>query len=381
MAWRYISFYRSRTVLLVAALSLTLFLPLVAQWMTHQFSQHAVSRASQTPLIVGAKGSRFGLAIHGLYFRGEAPQSITQSQVTAIEETQLAKTIPILSKFRARGFPIVGTTRDYLHLRELEIGQGESWSRLGDCVLGARVAEELGLGIGERLLSEPENLFDLSGPAPLNMRITGILRISGTADDEAVFCDVQTTWIIQGIGHGHNLKAPLLVDSDDHVHEANRGALAQYNEVTDENIKSFHFHGRRSLYPLTAIIAIPDSEKSEAILIGKYLSPDETHQIIRPIEVVGELMEVMSRVKKLFDYGILLVGFATLLLVTLVMLLSIRLRAREMRTLTLLGCSRFMTMRVIATELTIVLGASVLIAWSFALITVRWSDYILTRLL
>ena len=90
---------------------------------------------------------------------------------------------------RARGFPIVGTTLDYFAFRQLQIRHGTTLIRLGDCVLGAGVARKLGLEPGDRLLSDPENVFDIAGAYPLNMRVVGVLDDSHAPDDNAVFVD------------------------------------------------------------------------------------------------------------------------------------------------------------------------------------------------
>ena len=47
-------------------------------------------------------------------------------------------------------------------------------------------------------------MYDLSAEYPLKMRVTGILAPTGTPDDLAVFTDVKTAWVIDGIGHGHD---------------------------------------------------------------------------------------------------------------------------------------------------------------------------------
>ena len=386
LAWRYIAYYRARTAILVAAITLTIFLPLATRWTIERFEHRALARASSTPLVVGVKSSRFGLAMHALYFRGESPQPLPQAQLKRIEETKLAATIPLLIRFRAQRFAIVGTTDAYFNFRGLSVDRGERLRRLGDCLLGATVASRLGLAPGDRLLSEPENMFDLSGPSPLNMRVIGILHPTGSPDDEIVLCDLKTTWIMQGIGHGHSVKSIPTETTDtnaepnSHGHNASRENLAQYAEVTDDNLRTFHFHGQTDTFPLTAIIAIPDSEKSEAILIGKYLSPDEPYQIIRPVEVVDELMHLISQVRRLFDWIALLLAVATILLVGLVVMLSIRLRGGEMRTMTLLGCSRVTIASIVLTELSIVIAISLILAVILAIAASYGSDVLVARL-
>lgn len=53
---------------------------------------------------------------------------------------------------------------------------------------------------------------------------------------------------------------------------------------------------------------------------------------------------------------------STSLLIGLVLMLSIRLRAREIRTLTLLGCSRLAIVKLVFTELTLVITVSFALA-------------------
>jgi len=128
----------------------------------------------------------------------------------------------------------------------MTVAQGSLMGRLGDCVLGAGVAKRLGLGPGDRLVSTPEQLFDLAGVYPLRMRITGVLRAMGTADDQAVFCDVKTTWVIEGIGHGHDeakRQAAAAVLENDGKNVALDSSIYEFQEITPENIGSFHFHG------------------------------------------------------------------------------------------------------------------------------------------
>ena len=55
-------------------------------------------------------------------------------------------------------------------------------------------------------------------------------------------------------------------------------SVVQYNEITAENIDSFHFHGDRSDYPVTAVIAIPPDRKSSSLLQGRYQSDDPAYR-------------------------------------------------------------------------------------------------------
>lgn len=379
LAWRYIGFYRSRTAILIAAISLTLFLPLATRWIIAGFEAQAFARARSTPLVVGGKGSRFAIALHALYFRGESPPAIKYAEVERIDAFGLAQTIPLHARFSAQGFTVVGTTPAYFKERKLVLAAGDPLERLGDCVIGCKVAQQLHLKAGDKLLSESENMFDLSGVAPLKMRVRGILAQSGTADDDVIFCDLKTSWIMEGIGHGHATKSSE--EGQDHAHQASKQLLQPQQEVTDENVTTFHFHGRRSDFPITAIIAIPDSERAATLMQGKYLAPDQIHQIIRPVDVVTELMEVISRIRQLADIGMLCLMVATALLLLLVLLLSLRLRQREMRTMFLLGSSRTTIAHVVLTELALVVSISYFFALLAAYLVSLFAEMVVVRLI
>jgi putative ABC transport system permease protein len=270
-------------------------------------------------------------------------------------------------RFKARGAPIVGTSLDYFDLRGLQVAQGRKFALLGEAVIGAAVATELGLEPGDDLLSSPETLFDLAGVYPLKMRIVGVLAPSNSADDLAVFVEVKTAWVVQGLVHGHQDLAEvtdptLVMDRSDGKVTAT-AKVAQYTQITPENIDSFHFHGDPADYPITAVIALPYDRKAGAILRGRYVAAGAdsdvlSGQITVPSDVVAELLANIFRIKSVLDAVILVVGLATALALVLVFALSLRLRQREIQTMFKLGCSRMMTARLLGAEILIILVAS-----------------------
>jgi len=376
IAWRYLSFNKARTLTLVTCVTLIAFLPLALELLLNESERQLVSRAEATPLLVGAKGSALDLVMNSLYFGDTVPELISMAAVDRVAGSDLALPIPLYVRFKARGFPIVGTTLDYFDFRGLELAAGRQLTVLGECVLGARVARELELGPGDSLLSSPETVFDLAGIYPLKMRVAGVLAESHGPDDLAVFVDVKTAWVIQGLVHGHadlqNVTDPTLVMQRSDGNVTATAKLLQFTEITPENIDSFHFHGDPAGYPITGVIALPNDEKAGAILRGRYIGSDpanENQQIEVPGKVVGELLDTIFRIKSILDAVILVVGIATLLALALVFALSLRLRQREVQTIFKLGCSRATIARLMAAEIAIILLMSgVLTALLLALV-------------
>ena len=243
-------------------------------------------------------------------------------------------------------------------------------------MLGAAVAERLGLGPGDALVSSPENLFDLAGVYPLKMNVVGVLKKSHTSDDLAVFVDLKTAWIIEGLGHGHqdlvkSQDPSVILERTERDVTAN-AKLPIYTEISARNLDSFHFHGDRSKYRLTAIIAVPNDTKSGTILRGRYISNEAANQIIKPADVIDGLLQNIFRIKNVIDAAIFLVGFATILAIILVFTLSLRLRQREIQTIFKLGCSRMTIARLMAGEIFIIIVSSALLC---ALLTVVVNHY------
>ena len=358
IAWRYINFNKVKTATLVACITLISFLPLSLQLLLDESERQLMSRAVSTPLVVGAKGSALDLVMNTLYFDDEVPELMTMEASERVMDTDLALPIPLYARFQARGNPIVGTTLDYFDFRRLTIVQGRQLSVLGDCVLGSKVAAELGLKPGDSLVSSPETLFDLAGVYPLKMKVVGILEKSHTSDDLAVFVDLKTAWVIQGLGHGHEdvtkLQDPTLVLKRTEKNVAATAKLYQHTEITNDNIDSFHFHGDLGQYPITAVIALPHDNKSGTILRGRYLAREETQQIVTPEDVIDGLLQNIFRIKNVLDAVISVVALATVLSVILVFALSLRLRQREIQTIFKLGCRRATIARLLSAEIFII---------------------------
>ena len=347
LAWKYIWYNKLKTTVLIACIFLTAFLPIAIELLLNQFESQIVARANATPLVVGPAGSRFDLTLRSLYFRlgsleNQALPTIPFSEVADIEGTGWADAIPVYSKFTTKGHPIVGTNLEYFKFRGLNVAAGDSLIQIGDCVVGAQLARELDLQQGDNLLTDIESVISIA-TYPLKMHVRGILSANNSPDDMAVFVDLKTAWIIDGIGHGHQNveEVPddrLLSKKDDQIVAS--AAVLPFTEITSANIDSFHFHGDNSDFPLTSIIAVPPDQKSKTILMGRYRNSKNGEQLVVPGSVIQELMNLVFKVKRFFDANAILIAISTILLLLLIVVLSLKLREREMATMFKIGASR-----------------------------------------
>jgi putative ABC transport system permease protein len=365
LAWKYILFHKAKSLILIACIFLTMILPIAIAILLGSFNEQIVARADETPVVLGAEGSSLDLALHTLYFRNQPASLIMHQVADDINKDSLAQAIPIHSLYTAQDFPVVGTSLEYFSFRRLQLEEGNQLALLGDCVLGEKVSRELGLRSGDQLLTDSENVLGLAADYPLMMNVVGVLKASGTADDSAVFVDVKTAWVIQGFGHGHQdltdetEKDKLLSKEGEPIVASS--AVVPYTRITDKNLRSFHFHGKESEFPVSAVIVVPVDEKGDTILEGRFQSDESKAQFVRPASAIRQLMSLVFRVKKFFDANAILVAISTLMLLALVVLLSLRLRKREMDTMFRLGCSRDTIVSIQLAEMGIIFFVALLL--------------------
>lgn len=366
LAWRHVQHHVGQTTILVVCLVVSMSLPALVQVVTARYETDLTARADATPHVVGTRGSRFDLTLAALYFRPTDVDPVPYGAVDELAARREGVVIPLHQRFTARGFPVVATSPEYYELRGLRPTVGTVPLIVGDALLGADAADELGLAVGDALFSDPAEVYDISKPSAIKLRVCGLLPRVGTPDDAAVFTDVGTAWLLEGLAHGHEdvaegeIDESLVLKRSDEVVMVS-GALIEANEMTDDVLASVHSHGDPATFPLTALIVVPDSAKSGTLMTSRVNAEGEL-QMVAPRDVIDDLMAVVFRIKALLDTFAVVLAVATGLLIVLVMLLTTRLRAREMATLHRMGCGRSIVAKLYAGELLAVLAIAAAIS-------------------
>jgi putative ABC transport system permease protein len=372
------------TILMVLALTVTFYFPLLSNALSRVLYRQMMLRAEETPLIVVAKGSRFLSVLNTIYLQSETLDPLPMRVFHDLQRNRNLMAIPIYNVFTAKvqfdntfqSVPIVATNHDYLHFRGLRPREGAFFFFPGEVVIGHKLARQAGLRVGDTFLSEVSNLINLNAVYPLSLKVTGILQKTGTEDDGMIFSDLKSGWIMAGHFHGHGSPAELGADyilSEDANVTVMRRNVITYTEVTEENLRSFHFHGNPDDLPLTAIIVIPNDERTAVITAGR-INAQGQFSAYRPDIVMEEFFGIVFAINKIFNTYFLLVMSAVACFITIIILLSVRLRRDEFCTIKTLGGSRFVVYKLLMCEYGILLVSSLLVA---ALLT--WQTLVLLR--
>ncbi|MEM9399762.1 MAG: ABC transporter permease [Verrucomicrobiota bacterium] len=373
LAWCYLRYHWVKTLALILATTVIVFLPLGLREIIQKSAETLQSRAETSPLLLGAKGSPLELVMNSLYFQSHVQETLPYRYVEDARKTELGWPIPLHVKFKSGAHAIVGTSLDYFSFREMQLRSGRLMAMLGECVLGSEAAKKLKVlpdSENDSVISTPDNVFDLAASYPLKMKVVGILQETGSMDDEAVFVDIKTAWVIEGLAHGHEDLQSKAEEEAILRHDGNKiianASVKEYREITPANLATFHFHGDVKDFPMTGMLVVPDNKKAKALLLGRYENNDGHLQILEPLSVIDDLLETVFAIERYVMSGMALVAFSALCIAGLVFVLSIQLRKKEIATLHKLGVAQGKIITMLGLEIIMTLASGVLLAWLIA---------------
>jgi putative ABC transport system permease protein len=174
-------------------------------------------------LVVGAKGSPLQLILSSIYQIDAPTGNIPLESIDLLRNDPAVKSaIPIALGDNFRGFRIVGTEPAYLNLYGANLAQGRIFGNKLETVIGATVARDLGMGLGQRFVGshglEADSAAGQHDHAPFTN--VGILAPTGTVIDRLILTPVESVWDAHGIEHDHGTGEAHEHDHGAHDHGA-----------------------------------------------------------------------------------------------------------------------------------------------------------------
>lgn len=371
LAFAYLKYHRIRTLILILTLVSLFYLPLALSLISTLSEKSLSSRAEDSPVVIGSRGSDLDLVMNALYFQASAQREIPYKTLKMINELKLGVPVPYYLKNTARAIPVVGTSPAYFTQRKLRLDEGFMISGLGDCVLGRKAADALGLKIGDSLITDPENPYHLAGSYPLELKVSGILATSSSWDDKVLFTDIKTAWIARGLGHGHDDLAskPFTILKEENGNVVGNASVKMYNSIDPESRGNFHFHGTVDEYPLSGILFFPDNVRSEALLLST-LADNSLFQAVESDKVIKKLLHTLFRIRIILNWVLAITITVTIAAVLFILTLTVRLRKKESQTLYRMGGSGSLILKLTAVETVVLSLFSMLV--SFLLLGGTW---------
>lgn len=195
LSWKYLTFRPFSTGLNLLLLALGLAIITVLLLMQDQLEKKMNRDAEGIDLVVGAKGSPLQLILSSVYHIDFPTGNISLSEARNLSRNRLVKsTIPMALGDNYQGFRIVGTNLDYLELYQMEFESGETWSKAFEVVLGAEVAQKLGLKTGDKFLGS-HGISEGSHDHEANYYlVSGVLKPKGNVVDRLILTSIESIW-------------------------------------------------------------------------------------------------------------------------------------------------------------------------------------------
>ena len=202
-------------------------------------------------LLVGAKGDRLQLVLNSVYFLSEPLGNIPESYYEEFVDGQFAPeieaVIPICMGHSYGSFRVIGTVPEmFTELvyyvgddeKQYEFVQGENFKTENpfDAVIGATVAKETGMKVGEKFRAK-HGVGEGAKDHDLQFNIVGVLAHTGTPNDRGLFVNREGFYTIHDDekaakeDHGHDHAHE---DEHGHKHEAGERAVTALLVCVDE---------------------------------------------------------------------------------------------------------------------------------------------------
>ncbi|MCC5880270.1 MAG: ABC transporter permease [Idiomarina sp.] len=241
LAWASLLSRRANALLTIFAIAISVTLLLGVERVSQQTRTGFGNTISGTDLIVGARSGQVNLLLFSVFHIGNPSANVSwQSFTHWRDHEQVTWAIPIALGDSFRGHPVIATDEQFFNhfqygqRQSLQFADGEAFSHTDHAVLGARVARQQNLHIGDDVIvahGTGSVSFHHHDEDPLT--VTGILSATGTPLDNAVFVPLAALAAMHGENHD---------EADSEPSPAHRPSFSDQRVPADDEPEHTHEH-------------------------------------------------------------------------------------------------------------------------------------------
>lgn len=308
--------------LAILSIALSVFLLLGVEKLRTGIKTSFLQSISATDLVVGPRSSGVQLLLYSMFHIGSASNNVTLKSLHTLEKRpEVAWMVPISLGDSYKGFPVVATVPDYFeHIKNaggssLEFQSGKRFDGDFEAVIGARVAEKLGIANGDTFeISHGLGEVSFVQHDDDKFNVVGVLEYTGTPTDESVFISLGSISELHHDWHPGKRSEPEVHSDEGDEHEA-----------TQPTIATAAFIGLRSK------IAVLGFQQ----YVNKF--PREPLTAVIPGVAFSEIWKLVSRIEFVLLAISAFVAVAAIIGLVITILSSLNERRREMAILRALG--------------------------------------------
>ena len=146
-------------------------------------------------LVLGAKGSPLQLILANVYHIDAPTGNILQREAEKVlKHPYIASGIPLAYGDNHEGYRIVGTEHSYVEHYGATLSEGALWNAPYEVTAGSRVAQNLGLQIGDTFYSAHGLKDQTDIHTNKTFTVVGILEPSGSVIDQLLLTPMESIW-------------------------------------------------------------------------------------------------------------------------------------------------------------------------------------------
>ena len=195
LSWKYIVDRPLNTFLNVLLFGFGISIILVLLLISDQMKDTLSKNSKGISLVAAAKGSPLQIILCNIFHVDFPTGNIPLKDAIELSKNRLIKNaIPLALGDSFKNYRLVGTTKAYVDLYDAKLETGELWAQQNEAVIGANVAQSLGIGVNDGFYTEHGMQAGGVAHEDHEIKIVGALKRSGTVLDNLILTSVETIW-------------------------------------------------------------------------------------------------------------------------------------------------------------------------------------------
>ncbi len=281
VAWNYLWNRKLTTAMTIISVALGVALISAVLTLREQTQKRFEEEGQAFDLVIGAKGNPLQLVLSTVYFLDAPTGNMSRAdfeEIAKLEDVEAAFPLGMGDTFK--GYRIIGTDRALMDFtwgdrRPYELEEGVYFDKAYEAVIGAAVAQDRGLRVGSSFIST-HGFVDMPGAHAHEDKpytVVGVMRRSGTPNDRAIFCSMESVWDVHDHGDAGEEEGHEHTEECGHDHAHDHGGADA--EITAGLIKlaspalRFEYKDRiNKQYNVMAAVPVNEIQKLYEQLLG-----------------------------------------------------------------------------------------------------------------
>lgn len=277
IAWSYLWNRKLTTAMTIISVALGVALISAVLTLREQTQKRFEEEGQAFDLVVGAKGNPLQLVLSTVYFLDAPTGNMALEDFEKIRELEdVVAAFPVSMGDTFKGYRIVGTDRALMDFewggrRPYTLEEGRYFEKDYEAVIGAAVAQDTGLKPGATFIGT-HGFVEMQGAHAHEDKpytVVGVMERSGTPNDRAIFCNLESVWDIHDHGDEHEeCDDPTHDHSHDHGHDHGREITAGLIKLASPALRFEYKDSIDKSFNVMAAVPVNEIQKLYEQLLG-----------------------------------------------------------------------------------------------------------------